>query len=97
MTKYKPRMPQSRVTKNQPKITWRRWPEAIKLLLSGATIPTAVPVALVVGSILSVINQSNVILKGAATTLTWFQISMNFVVPFCVSSYSFLMACRTTK
>lgn len=73
---------------------WNTWPEAIRLFLGGVTLPSCIPVALVVGVILSTINQSDVILGGSATSTTWIKVGMNFVVPLCVSSYGFLNACR---
>jgi hypothetical protein len=78
------------------KITWTRWPEAVKLFLRGVTIRTAIPIALFVGSILSIINQSHVFAQGTATFSTWLRIGLNFVVPFCVSSYSVLVAAAQT-
>ena len=55
---------------------------------------SCIPVALIVGLILSTINQSDVILSGAATSITWLKVGMNFIVPLCVSSYGFLNGCR---
>ncbi|ACD97420.1 nitrate/nitrite transporter NrtS [Trichlorobacter lovleyi] len=77
------------------KMEWTTWPEAFDLLFQGVTLQTCIPVAIVVGLILSTINQSDVIISGAATSLTWVKVGMNFVVPFCVSSYGFLNARRT--
>ncbi len=72
----------------------KTWFEAFQLFLYGKTFRPCLPVALVVGLILSVINQSDVILSGAASTFTWIKIGMNFVIPFCVSSYGLLKGCR---
>lgn len=63
--------------------------------LHGATLHSCIPVALVVGLILSTINQSDVIVSGAATAVTWLKVGLNFVVPFCVSSYGFLKGYRS--
>lgn len=43
-------------------------------------------VALVVGLVLNVINQGPAIWRGA--DISWWHMVLNFVVPFCVSSYS---------
>lgn len=43
-------------------------------------------VALVVGLVLNVINQGPAIWQGA--DISWWHMVLNFVVPFCVSSYS---------
>lgn len=83
------------MSKKSPKIEWETWSDAFKLFFQGVTLQTCIPVAIVVGIILSTINQSDVLLSGAATTVTWIKVGMNFVVPFCVSSYGFLNARRT--
>lgn len=79
---------------NKHKTEWETFPEALGLFLHGATLFSCIPVALIVGLILSTINQGDVIISGAATTGTWLKVIMNFVVPFCVSSYGFLNGCR---
>lgn len=53
-----------------------------------------VPIALVVGVLLTVINQSGVIAAGDATTLTWVRCALNFVVPFLVSNAGLLSGRR---
>ena len=67
------------------KIEWQTWHEAFNLFLHGATLFSCVPVALVVGTILSTINQGDVIISGSVPTITWVKVGMNYVVPFCVS------------
>jgi hypothetical protein len=47
-------------------------------------------IAVVVGLVLSAINQSDVILGGRATALTWASCALNFVVPFVVSNLGLL-------
>lgn len=63
-------------------------------MLRGATVRTAAPVAAVVGTLLSAVNQGHVLLGGAAGTGTWVRVAVNFLVPFCVASIGFLSACR---
>lgn len=46
----------------------------------------ALKVALVVGTLLNLVNQGGNLLSGGPINLT--QMLLNFVVPFCVSSYS---------
>jgi hypothetical protein len=62
------------------------------LLLRGATLRTALPAALVVGTILALINQSSIIVRGHATTGTWVSAALDYCVPFLVSSYGYLAA-----
>lgn len=46
----------------------------------------ALKVALVVGTILNLINQGGRVLEGMPPS--WFHVVLNFLVPYCVSSYS---------
>lgn len=46
----------------------------------------ALKVSLVVGTILNVINQGEPLLAGL--TISWWHVGMNYLVPFCVSTYS---------
>lgn len=75
-------------------ITWSRPREAVELFLRGRTVRTAVPVAVSVGTVLSLVNQGEVLLDDDAGTGTWIRIGVNFVVPFLVASYGFLSARR---
>ena len=47
---------------------------------------SATKVALLVGSVLNLINQGDAILGPAE--ISWAHVGLNFFVPFCVSSYS---------
>ena len=47
-------------------------------------------IALVVGIILTLINQGAVIADGEATTATWVRCGLNFLVPFLVSNAGLL-------
>ena len=53
-----------------------------------------IPIAIVVGIILTLINQESVIAAGRATTATWVRCALNFVVPFLVSNAGLLSARR---
>lgn len=52
-------------------------------------------IALVVGLILTAINQLDVILGGSATAFTWVKCALNFVVPFVVSNVGLLSGRRS--
>jgi hypothetical protein len=73
---------------------WTTRIEAIGLILRGRTARTAGPIAAIVGTVLSVVNQADVIIGGHATTGTWVRIAVNYLVPFVVASVAFLSACR---
>lgn len=47
-------------------------------------------IALIVGLVLTAINQLDVILGGNATIATWVKCGLNFVVPFVVSNLGLL-------
>lgn len=52
------------------------------------------PTALVVGTVLSAVNQGGVVVGGAATTGTWIRVAVNYLVPFLVASVGYLSARR---
>ena len=56
----------------------------------------AIAVALVVGTILMVINQADVLLTGHASALVAAKIGLTYLVPFSVSMYSALAANKFT-
>jgi len=83
------------MTVEQPAaLTWTTPAEGFRLFLRGATLRTGIKVSLVVGTILSIVNQADTVLGGNATTSTWVRIGVNYLVPFLVSSYGFLAARR---
>lgn len=49
-------------------------------------VVAAIKVALVVGTLLNLINQGGRVLDGLP--LSWFHVVLNYLVPYCVSSYS---------
>lgn len=74
--------------------TWCTGREAIALCFSRRTLRRTVKIALVVGTILTAINQGEVIADGEATVVTWLRTGANYIVPFIVSSTGFLSATR---
>lgn len=73
---------------------WRGFSAACTIVLCGVTARTAVPVALVVGTLLSAVNQGAVIAGSGGTPAVWLRVSFNYIVPFVVSSIGFLGAGR---
>ncbi len=49
-----------------------------------------VRIALIVGLLLTVVNQAGVITGGDATLATWVRCGLNFVIPFVVSNLGLL-------
>jgi hypothetical protein len=54
-------------------------------------------IALVVGCILSIINEGDLILHGQTSSGTAVKIGLNFVVPFVVSNLGVLAGTRTAQ
>lgn len=82
------------VTPTAPTVQWSRYREAVGLVVSGATFGAAWRIALVVGALLTTVNQGGVLLAGEATTTTWFRVVANLAIPYVVASCGFLGACR---
>lgn len=60
-----------------------------ELLMTACQRPivlAAIKVALVVGTILNLINQGGRVMEGLPPS--WFHVALNYLVPYCVSSYS---------
>ena len=68
--------------------------EACRLILRGVTFHTCIRVALIVGTILTFVNQGSVIAGGDATAVTWVRVGVNYLVPFLVSSVGYLAPFR---
>ncbi|HVS27993.1 MAG TPA: nitrate/nitrite transporter NrtS [Solirubrobacteraceae bacterium] len=56
-----------------------------------------VRIALVVGVILTLINQSGALFGGHLTAVTWIRCTLNFVVPFIVSNLGLLSGWRNSR
>ena len=72
----------------------RSWRAAVSYCAQPAHLRRTVRIALVVGLVLTGINQLDVLLRGDATALTYVKCALNFVVPFIVSNLG-LLAGRT--
>lgn len=73
---------------------WSSPLDACRLILRGVTLHTGVRVAVVVGTILTIVNQGSVIAAGDATAATWIRAAVNYLVPFVVSSIGYLAPFR---
>jgi hypothetical protein len=76
---------------------WSSPIEALQLVARGFTFPTCVRVALVVGTVLSTVNQGAVVATGDATGATVARIVVNYLIPFVVSSIGYLAPFRTPR
>jgi Na+-translocating ferredoxin:NAD+ oxidoreductase RnfE subunit len=64
--------------------------DAARICLRREHLRRTVRIALVVGVILTTINQADVIIRGDATAVTWIKAAGNFAVPFIVSNLGLL-------
>jgi hypothetical protein len=68
--------------------------EALRIVLLREHLRRTLRIAFVVGTVLTAINQADVILGGDARTLTWVKVGLNFCVPFIVSNLGLLAGKR---
>jgi len=68
--------------------------QALAFCLERRNLRRTIRIALVVGVILTVINQGTVIASDDATPATWVRCALNFVVPFLVSNAGLLSGRR---
>ncbi len=66
--------------------------EILHIVFSRTALSRCVPTALIVGTILSAINQGSVIAGGHATAATWIRVGFNYLIPFTVSNIGFCSA-----
>jgi hypothetical protein len=87
-----------RVTSAHATATSRRLPtraaHATWLILRGATWRVALPVALVVGTVLAAVNQGADLINGDADGGTAARTAANFQIPYVVSSVGYLSGPR---
>lgn len=73
---------------------WTRPHEAARQLLCGATLRTCAPLALLVGTVLSLVNHGDVLVMGTGGGSLTVKICANYLIPFLTSSTGALLAVR---
>ena len=68
----------------------RGWRAALAYVLRREHLRRTVRIALVVGIVLTTVNQLDVIARGDATAITWIKSGTNYVIPFIVSNLGLL-------
>ncbi|MHB1676193.1 MAG: nitrate/nitrite transporter NrtS [Sulfuriferula sp.] len=58
----------------------------LQIVCSVRIVQNSLRIALVVGTVLNLINQGGSILTGKG--ISWFNLLLNYFVPYCVASYS---------
>lgn len=71
--------------------------EALRICMQREHLRRTARIALVVGTILTLINQADVIAAGDAVTVTWVKAGANYVVPFVVSNLGLLAGKRAER
>lgn len=66
----------------------------LRIVMHPPHLRRTVTIAAIVGVILTVINQGDILVAGDATTKTWIKTGLNFVVPFVVSNLGLLAGHR---
>ena len=74
--------------------TWPRVRQSIRICRQPDHLRRTLRIALVVGTILTAINQLDVILRGDATAITGIKCGLNYCVPFVVSNLGLLAGQR---
>lgn len=72
--------------------TWATWREALGVIRYRPHLVRTIRITFIVGTILFVINQLDVVVHGKATAFVWFKVALTFCVPFCVSNLGILVA-----
>jgi hypothetical protein len=68
--------------------------DALRICSRREHLKRTITIALVVGTILTLINQLDVIIKGNADAFTWVKCGLNYCVPFVVSNLGLLAGKR---
>ncbi len=69
----------------------------LKIAFQKTVYTRAIKVALVVGTILALINHGDTLLQGTFSAKALFQIALTYLVPYGVSTYANVQEIRNTK
>lgn len=76
---------------------FRRFCDAMAYAARREHVRSTVTIAFVVGVVLTLINQMDVIVGGDATATTWLKCGFNFLVPFVVANLGLMSGRDTTS
>ena len=74
--------------------SWSRVSEIPAVCLDRRNLSQCIGAAALVGTILFLINQADVVFGGQATVATWAKIGLSYLVPFFVSNYGIVVGSR---
>lgn len=69
-------------------------PTALQIAIDRSVVKRAAKIALVVGVVIALINHGDKIVTGRMDGAAWLKCALTFLVPYCVSTYSSVMAVR---
>ena len=69
--------------------------DALDIVLDPAHLRRTLKIALIVGCVLTAINQLDVFIRGDATAITYVKTALNFCVPFVVANLGLLAGKRS--
>ncbi len=74
--------------------TWIRLGQIPSVCFDRGNLSRSIGAAVLVGTVLFLINQADVVFSGLATAATWMKIGLSYLVPFLVSNYGIVVASR---
>lgn len=74
--------------------TWSTWHEIFRVIKYPPYLKKTVRIALIVGSVLFLINHLDEVVRGQATFTVWLKGAATYLVPFCVANMGVLVAAR---
>jgi hypothetical protein len=77
-------------------LTWSTWGQCATLIAQGRTVRPSAHIALVVGALLTVVNQFAVLASGDHAPATIARVGANYAIPYIVSSVGFLSSYRVS-
>ncbi len=81
-------------TSDRRRHTLERLSEALRIVLLREHLRRTLGIALIVGTILTLINQADVIVGGEGSVVTAVKVALNYCVPFIVSNLGLLAGKR---
>jgi hypothetical protein len=82
---------------DRPARTWSNPAEILPVCLELRNLSRCIAAALIVGTILFLINQGDVVFGGQATASTWIKIGLSYLVPFFVANYGIVLGSRRSE
>lgn len=77
--------------------SWRHFSEIPSVCFAPHNLRKTIPLALLVGTLLFLINQSQLVFSDTATFSTYARIVLTYLVPFLVANYGILVATRRSS